>query len=459
MKPHAFIIIAHATLVGVANAQYTTVINAPPDPIPASIGSNTQLNADSGATLPFGFAAGVEGGQTENIEVNLFGNSADQGFHANAGSTVNINGGFTGVSYQANSGSTTNLNSGAIGLNSTANAGSEVNILGGLVGDNFTAGNGSVVDVQSGRINLGFTAESGSRVSISGGTFFGLGGVPNGFDFLAQFAAEPGSDLTISGGLFGVGFVAAAGSTVSLVGGDFLLNGQTPSASTVSLAPGDVLSGAFEDGSPFLFVGVDASLGVPGDTLLGVNLVDSVVPPIELEPIVVDGSQAPDGLRQGQTLTLKDGGSLGSNFAAIDASLSIEGGMVGPGLEFARSVVEISGGTVTGPFIQAFAESNVNISGGQIPGVLVAHKGAEISLFGAEYAIDGMALNLSAQDEPLEIELRTGELSGVLSDGSLFTLNLSAFDEDALLTVSVIPEPTSLGLLVTGSLTYWRRRR
>ncbi|MEO0587285.1 MAG: hypothetical protein AAF078_06550 [Planctomycetota bacterium] len=319
---------------------FDTVINAPPTVIGSgqSIGSSTQLNVSDGGTVADSFDAGALDGSSSNVEVNISG--------------------------------------GTVGLLFDANAGSTVNISGGTVGRGFDANDGSVVNISGGTVDSLFCARPGSTVNISGGTF---GPAVNAF---------PGSVINISGGTFGVDFNAFSGSTVELVGGEFRLNGAAFTGPTITLAGGDVFTGTLADGSVFVFS------GAASDDLSDVTLTPASLPTPDTTPIVVDSANpvGPSGLRAGQTLTLRDGGTLNPNFAVIDnTALTVEGGFVADGLEVAGSKVNITGGTV-GERFHANAGSTVNISGGTVGDNFIARSRSEVNISGGTVGDDFSAV-------------------------------------------------------------------
>ena len=263
------------------------------------IGSDTQLNLRRSGFLPGSFSSpfqvGLSDGSSTNVEVNILGGNAGL-IHANGGSVVNISGGTLDSGFSANSGSMVNISAGS-----------------------FSFGN--------------FFANSGSNVTISGVTI------------AEEFIASSGSNVTISGGTFGTRFMAMDSSSVTFSGGEFMLNGTPRGDSTVSLpaGTGGVLTGTLEDGTTFIFS------PVAGDVIEAVTLVSAPLPPVDTTPITVDSTNAPIGLREGQTLTLLNGGVLGANFAAVNATLNLTGGETGR-IEFAGTEVNVAPGGVLGAF-------------------------------------------------------------------------------------------------------------
>ena len=259
--------------------------------------------------------------------------SIDDGTQLNVG-----DGGSVGADFAANSGSEVNISGGTVGFNFTSLSGSEVNISGGNL-STFTANDGSNVTCRRGFVNGRFTADAGSQVSISGGAVGALDAMP--------------------------------GSVVELFGGEFRLNGDVFTGQTITLAENDILTGVSSFGSSFIFAAVEFDfLGdqFGGDNLFGVALNEWGFPVFDLPegPLVIDGpASGLPGKSAGLTLNLVDGGSLLSNFAAVDVTLNVQGGTLGSDIESARSVVNISEGTVGNRF-RAYSGSQVNISGGTV---------------------------------------------------------------------------------------------
>ena len=267
-----------------------------------------------------------------------------------------------------------------------------------------------------------FVAES-RVVRISGGT---VG---------RRFHAHEHTAVTISGGVIGRG-IAAPEAAVELIGGEFRLNGSPVAEGAVTLRSGDVLTGAFTDGSPFLFDVANFYRGEYGDLLKEVTLTSALLPEIDATPIVVDAARpsAPAGLRPGQSLTLRDGGVLGDFFTVLDASLVIEGGEIGDDLEVYGATVDISGGDLSGG-IEVFPGSRINITGGAI-GDLRVHQGSEVNLevtelFHYQYPYD------VRPGLEMDIWETSGPLTGILADGTPLVIDLNLVDR-ATLTVTFV---------------------
>ena len=255
--------------------------------------------------------------------------------------------------------------SGQIGNRFSVNAGVEFNANGGTIGESFSANADSEVNISGGVFGRSFRISGdGLTGSISGGTFDS-----------ASFDASDGvvgreDQISISGGSFGRGFTAT--NTVELVGGEFMLNGSEFLGDTITLSEGDVFSGTFADGSAFVF---DANLNEFNprsiDRLANTNLRRTALPTIDTTPQFVD-SASPQGssLREGQTLTLRDGGEL-VNFEAVNATFNMEGGTLRSssgfqgGGSFVGGVTNISGGD-TSTNTRIFQGNVLNLSGGNI---------------------------------------------------------------------------------------------
>ena len=140
-----------------------------------------------------------------------------------------------------------------------------------------------------------------SVVNISGGTFTG------------NFRADSISIVTISGGTF----ENLNGNGIALVGGDFKLNGVDFTGSTLgNLSNEDVFTGTLQDGSSFIFT------DLAGSRPSNLTLSSGPLPTIDTTPIVVNTATSfLPGLREGQTLTLQDGGEL-TNFCLLYTSPS-----------------------------------------------------------------------------------------------------------------------------------------
>ncbi|MBB6429842.1 PEP-CTERM sorting domain-containing protein [Algisphaera agarilytica] len=446
------------------------------------------------ATITTGNTVNISGGEIDSSlqisdgEVNITGGIIGNGF--DAFTTVNMSGGVVGDQFTAKTGKRVYFSGGEIGSSFLASAGSRVEISGGRVGNRFAAASGSNVYITGGTVGEDMLALSGSNVYISGGEIgidFRIGSQidraanvwMSGGAIDIRLSVLNGSSFRLSGGTVGGGLYAHSGSNVEIVGGDFRLNRSDYAGSTIDPSLGSGLfSGRLQDGSVFIFRDTDH--------LNNVKLTRVALPEINLDPIVIDSANhgMPSGLSSGQTLTLKEGGVLGMNYAVFDAELHIEGGHLGDNAELAYSTVNISGGTVgkqmrallgstvniTGGVIgsdySANAYSDTHISGGVIGGAFRAHSGSDVNIsggeftgrflalddshvrfFGSAFYVDGVLIDGLALGETVSIDQRNVELAGVLADGSDFSFMLNTesnnqnpadlFREDALITITL----------------------
>jgi hypothetical protein len=435
--------------------QFTTIIDAPPQAVPASIGSDTQLNLFSGGVTPAVFAAGASNGTSTNVEVNVLGGSVFSNSSAYGGSTINLSSGAIGQVFTAHSNSVLNISGGTVGRLLRAQSGSQVNLSGGSIGDDFESFSGSVVNVTggsieddfraSGEVNLSggfirpsFVARSGSTLNVSGGLahslsasggslvniFGGSVGLSNGSDSLTALSGSTvnisggtigdgadfrgGSIGQISGGVFGDNFIAGGvGGLVTLRGGEFLLNG-VPIGNTASLdLPTQwTLSGVLENGTPFVFTNRENNRDslLRRDIIADNRLALAVVPlaPIGAATIHLPGDPRPDGIRSGQTLSLGAGGALGNNFSAGPGSvvrMEASTSRIGTNFEASGAQVDVFGGFIDERF-DAFGDSVVNVHAGQIYDEFELFDNSELNVSGGTIgrffqAYDGTTVNAS----------------------------------------------------------------
>lgn len=416
---------------------------------------------------------GDYGAAHRSARVNISNGTIGRGFTAFSGSTINVLGGTIEASFQASQGSLVNILAGSIangesgqfGASLVASEGSVVNVFGGSVGNRFVASSGSEVNIAGGVIGNSFKAKPNSVVAISGG------------EFGSGFEIENNASVTISGGQYGTHFHGQRNGRISLIGGEFMLNGIPYSGSNITLRSGmDLITGTLEDGSTFIFAGESE------DWFTDAKLVSTVLPELDPEPLVLMDSSELTGLRQGQIMTIVDGGVVGNNFSSVGAVLNVQSGTIGDGLEVAYSNINIAGGEI-GDLVRVYDGSVVNISGGVIgedfsansgskvtivggdfgahfhantgsivsiaggkhSGAFFADSGSEVHLLGTEFSLDGILLDSLIPGQSLSIFDRESILSGILADGSSFSFNLNSldrysgdyFDSAALLTVSL----------------------
>jgi len=275
-----------------AQAAFTTVVNAPPDPIDAVryAGSDTQVNLFPGAVIDGYIYLGGGREPSDNIEVNLDGGV--------------ITGWLQTSGHRA------------------ANTNVVINIRSGVVGDSVWADNANIVNASGGVIGRILAAVDKAVVNVSGGA-------------IGNFYAHNESQLNFFGGDFRLNGVPLAG--LSAVGSSLPLN----------LTPGSLLTGTLADGTPLAITdeGIYPDLIVDGRLTLHAAAVPAAVP----QTFHVPGGTLPYGLRAGQRLVVGDGAIVPRNFNASWGSLvDVTGGNVGEQFEAVGAVVNVSGGAIGG---------------------------------------------------------------------------------------------------------------
>ncbi|HEY4235092.1 MAG TPA: hypothetical protein VGM76_16795 [Lacipirellulaceae bacterium] len=300
-------------------------LHSPGDPIPRGLRSGQSITLASGGVI---------------------GNN----FTANWGSAVNVNGGQIADSFKA-VGATVSISSGSVGDLGTAFMGATVNLTGGSIGSNFTAAKGSVVNVSGGTTGGLFEAQSGSVVNFSGGS------LDDYFESLA------GSQVTISGGEFRLNGIPVSGLAAG-------------SSRAISVPAGNVLSGTFADGTPFVFSDQAYNYFADGTLTLRSQSLPAAGPNI----IQVPSDPAPKGLRSGQSLVVSDGGIIGDNFTAgWGSAVTVNGGQIGRLFKAAGAMVNVNGGSMYS--IDASYGTFANVAGGSVH-AFFARRGSIVNVSG-----------------------------------------------------------------------------
>lgn len=249
----------------------------------------------------------------------------------------------------------------------------------------YFAVNGGTLTLFGGILGTSTQAGQGAEIEIITGTV------------LDDFRAHAGSKVTIRGGSFADGFASTPESDVQIFGGEFRLDGSALPSGVIGLevGGGNVLTGTLQDGSVFIF-------SSSRDELRKATLTEVVdLAAADLTPRVLNNSNNPfaGGLRPGQTLTLRDGGSIRSLYAAVGATLNVEGGTVRDGLKIAQTELNLSGGQI-GSGAAAFFGSTVNVTDGQVGTGFAAYDGSTVNVTGGQIdtgfvAYDGSTVNVS----------------------------------------------------------------
>ena len=297
----------------------STSYYVPNDPAPVGLRTGQSLVLEDGGALGnqfnanWGTAVTINGGrigddfEANGAVVNISGGTVGWRFDAFYGSLVNITGGTFDVGFTANRGSVVNISGGMFERHFRANFGSVVNIAGGAIGDSSYTSEGSVVNLSAGSLGNDFRLYGGI-LNMSGGV------VAN------ELGAYGGSVVNISGGTIGDRFQALG--HVNLTGSDFRLDGipisglDLGSVREFDIPAGSALSGTLVDGTPFVFSSDDGDLIQPG-----VLRLHSWYPPeTRAGAIYVPGEPAPTGVRAGQTLMVRHGGTLDRNLVPARAA-------------------------------------------------------------------------------------------------------------------------------------------
>lgn len=448
--------------------------------------SGSSVNISGGSFGPIFDAAGT---------VRISGGSFDCCF--NAFGEVTVSGGSFTNAFQAFSGSLVNISGGSIGRDFRALGGSEVNISGGTMGDNFDTSSASNLSFVGGNYHLDGVpilglSSTGDTLSINlpdGSVLSGVfaDGTPFAFSSADADTIRNGT-LTLkvdslpgvgpanislptdpvplglrtsqtlvvnAGGVVGNDFSAEAGSTIYVSGGDVGNNFEAVDAD-VTISDGSV---GFEfdafSGSKVNISGGSIGINFQAHRGSEVNIAGG---------LVGNFFRAADGSKVNIF-----GGIIGDGFRAFGGSeVNISGGDVGGGFTaFEDSEVNISGGTV-GINFQSISRSEVNISGGSVGNGFRAPDGSMVNLFGTQFVLDGVDITDSlAANVAAIISDRNVTLSGLLTDGSQFSFVLNSqfssgedfFGTNAILSVTLVPEPASVFLLLFAMITGLSRSR
>lgn len=395
---------------------FTTVINVPPDVSPVTIGSDTQLNLFDGGSIPDLFEAGAPGVVSTDVEVNIHGGTVGAVFNTYAGSTINMNAGTAGAVF-------------------TANKGSVINLAGGIIGERADLLPFSTLNMTGGSVGYQFDAQPDSQLNITGGEF-----LLNGFPIAGL--GSPGDSMQLN------------------------------------LPDESRLTGTLLDGSVFVFNKSLWGVDTIADGVLTLNV--AALPPAAPAIITAPTDPVPNGLRSGQTLHLGAGAEIGDHFAAVDATLNINQGTVGIGLEivdstvtmtggsigrhfkvYGHSTVNVAGGTVDNNFhirdtstlnisgaavldstiafpggtinmsdgvverLIAFDQGTLHVSGGNVLHAMHTYTDSSASLYGGEFELDGVPLDVSAAPGgTMGVDVPAGSiLTGTLADGTVIVLS------------------------------------
>jgi hypothetical protein len=388
-----------------AQAQWATVINAPPDPVPASIGSDTQVNIGDGVRIFSTLTVGAANGTSVDAEVNVNGGQLTS-IYGYKGSVVNVN-----------SGSVTGLQ---------AFNGSRFNVNGGTVSSTVTVNAGGTLSYSGGKLSAGFSATTGATVNLSGGAI--------------ASATAHGAMVNLAGGSLRV--LADQGSVVNVSGGQLQGEWWAPPLIKAKDATINLSAGSIGD----YYRGSNTKLNVMGG---------AVGESVRLESGSVltmsGGSLGQDLQISGSTVNLA-GGQLGNGFLGNTATLNLSGGLLGNGQLNTKSVFNMTGGVADGG-LELF-ETTATISGGSMGDRLDISRSSDpltpstLRLYGRDFRVDGVPLNVSptlAYNIPGE-----AVLSGTLADGTPFAF--TSLDSDSIETGVLTLVSTSTPAILPGTI-------
>jgi len=265
----------------------------------------------------------------------------------------------------------------------------------------------------------------------------------------SQDGTSSNISVNVYGGLIGTHFRFYNGTTVNVSGGEFIAFSEAHDGSTVNITGGDVghFFSAFSGSTVNLSEAGEIGSGFDANAGSVVNISGGIVGP---------NFDAKDD----STVNIS-GGSIFSMNAFNGSNVNFSGGTITGGVNALRgSNLNISGGS-TRYFIRANLGSKVNISGGTRTDFFHARLGSEINLIGRQFELAGTDITPTLIPQvPLTVDQRQVTLKGILEDGSPFEFELNTtrvndenyFHPGAKLTLTLVPEPAALTLLIIGSL-------
>jgi hypothetical protein len=367
--------LAGVSLNVVAVPAASVVIDLAVDPVPNGLRAGQTLLASAGDDLGDNFHAN---GATIELGAGALGERAKL-----LNTRLTIDGGAVGRDLLVYTGSQIDLRSGSIA--SFLSAPTSPNPAGGAPRLHMTGGTIGA-DLPSSADHLGanwmrITLEGGAIVhpmALNNSFLYQAGGLVSDVDInvgsrydlyggVAEDVRLGGGSLTMDGGairrLQVVGGHAniEGGRLGSLSGaaqlaGQFELDGVPVSGQT-TVPSGSVLTGVLVDGSTL------ALSPMFGDALGTLSLASAPVPPSTPAVINAPFDPVPNGVRDGQLLTLAPGADAGHDFVALGAILNVAGGAVGDAAVVVGGTTLLSAGSI-GKQFTAIDDAVVVVSGG-----------------------------------------------------------------------------------------------
>jgi hypothetical protein len=506
---HFLLTVVVLSLISVpcAGAEFATVINSPPDAAPASIGPNTQLNLHDGGILPAHFDAGIPNGDSTDVEVNVFGGEIGDYFSAHSGATVNIRGGTVGYLFRAYGNSIVNIEGGSFGDRFSVYGGTTV-IRGGEFRRDGYPLDGDVIpfpEFADGRVFSGVLADGtpfaffiesfqdvfnphtvqlvrtplpdiGQVMLATPGDAVGMGVrrgqaliVRDGGALPDSFNAGEGSTVIIEGGVVGEDF-EASGATVTINGGQIGNRFGAFAQAVVTMNDG-IINGVVDvtrfsrftlNGGRIThpFIARDGSLVEINGGTIGDTSGTSSFHAMPGSTVTVNGGRLGAISSALASRFTVNGGEVGDHFIATqDSIVTINDGMFGRYMELQLVKATINGGKFMD--VEIRDGGVVDLRGGTFAETPTVNSFSKLTVWGREFALNGVPLANLTPNSPLVISQRGVTLNGVLADGSAFSFDTFAIRPDATLTVVLVPEGSStrMAILSTGLLLALSRRR
>ncbi len=294
----------------------------------------------------------------------------------------------------------------SIGDNESIGSNTTLNVFdGGSVGHTFNAGlhgevnSNVVVNLMGGAIEWGLNAIEGSEINISGGT-------------ARQVSTSYGALVNVNGGR--VRQLDAYEGSAVVGGGVVDVLGVWSGGSDITIAGGTV-------GELIAPIG-SSPLGGADITMTGGTLgADSYISGGFTRMTVVDGEIGSRFRFGTDTSTTVSGGLIGPDaYVAPNGYIRMHGGSVGTGLTVDGYFDVISGSVEPGMTVYG----GLRAYGGEFGGAITLMPRSNVYIEGYEFSVNGSPLDVGTHT----IAERSGTLSGVLRDGSQFSLSLSDSD-------------------------------
>jgi hypothetical protein len=336
-------------------------------------------------------------------------------------SRIQVNGGSLDGDSRFHRGSHLELNSGSVGAGTWIREGASMTMNGGIAYE-VVAFADSDVEIHGGELRKIYS--DNGRILVTGGTV------------VDQLGATEGANVILAGGRH-TDDIRVSHAVVR--GGEFRYNGQPVSLSasspvglalsappTLVLGPGDVLEGVYADGTPFVYGGNQERINGT------ITLEDATLPERGPDRVEVPTAPAPKGVRSGQTLVLRSGGTLPVNYTAQRGStLEVEGGTVGNNLELAGATLKATGGQLGS--IDAFMGASLSLKDTTQFSGITSYGGSQIEIQGAATKggslrlWDGSSLRVAGTQMQGDIEI--DESTAEITNGDFKRLRLFHFSE------------------------------